>query len=378
MGDPSLVVEDLWGMVRQLRVAGISKVDGDVIFDADYFDEEYLIPGWDKTVDLANGPSYFAPLGGLTVNHNTVALVVAPGASSGEPARVLLETEAPVIEIDSQVTTGGSGSRRWIKIERELDPSTGLASFTVEGQVPEGGGLRRFYRAAGAPLPHFMSVFTHLLDDAGIEVMGTARPGDTAEDAEAIVVHSSRPLAEIVNHTNKQSSNLFAEHLLKTLGAESSGLPGSTEGGLAVISAYLQSLGIDASEYNLVNGSGLSRDVRLSPSHINAVLLDMYHDPHHAPEFRASLSIGGVDGTLRKRFSEEEEIGRVRGKTGSLNGVYCIAGFVDAGDGEVYAFTFLVNGFRRARSVRLLHDRFGEAMLGMEAAPGGSVAPGIP
>jgi D-alanyl-D-alanine carboxypeptidase/D-alanyl-D-alanine-endopeptidase (penicillin-binding protein 4) len=114
----------------------------------------------------------------------------------------------------------------------------------------------------------------------------------------------------------------------------------------------------------LINGSGLSRQLTLRPSHITAVLLDMYHDRQVGSEFLASLSVGGQDGTLRRRFNDDEHMGRVRGKTGSVNGVYCLAGYIDAGDGKVYAFSFLVNNFSRSsRPVRRLQDRFGESIL---------------
>jgi D-alanyl-D-alanine carboxypeptidase/D-alanyl-D-alanine-endopeptidase (penicillin-binding protein 4) len=97
---------------------------------------------------------------------------------------------------------------------------------------------------------------------------------------------------------------------------------------------------------------------------LTAVLLDMDADRLVGPEFRAALSIGGLDGTLRSRFRADELAGRVRGKTGSLNGVYCLAGYADASDGETYAFAFLLNDIQgplsRARSVQ---DRFVEALL---------------
>ena len=145
------------------------------------------------------------------------------------------------------------------------------------------------------------------------------------------------------------------------------GAPGTTEKGLRAVRGYLESLGIPPDQVELVNGSGLSRQIRLRPSHLNAVLVDMYHDPLLAPEFLAALSVSGVDGTLRRRFDDDTEVARVRGKTGSLNGVYCLAAYAHAADGEVYAFSFLVNGHRRSGPVRALHDAFGAALLAVDA-----------
>jgi D-alanyl-D-alanine carboxypeptidase/D-alanyl-D-alanine-endopeptidase (penicillin-binding protein 4) len=137
------------------------------------------------------------------------------------------------------------------------------------------------------------------------------------------------------------------------------------------VQAYLTSLGIPPDEYTLLNGSGLSREARLRPSHLNAVLMDLFHDPLLAPEFLSTLSVGGVDGTLRRRFDEDAEVARVRGKTGSLDGVSCLSALVQAADGNVYAFTVLVNGFKRAGPVRAFHDAFGSALLAHAGAPSG-------
>jgi D-alanyl-D-alanine carboxypeptidase/D-alanyl-D-alanine-endopeptidase (penicillin-binding protein 4) len=163
---------------------------------------------------------------------------------------------------------------------------------------------------------------------------------------------------------NKHSSNFMAEHVLKAVGAEVEEGEGSTRNGLDVIQAYLESLGAHAEEFKLVNGSGLSRDALLRPSHVNSVLIDMAQDRVVGPEFLASLSIGGIDGTLWTRFRGEGIEGRVRGKTGSLNHVNALAAYVDGGDGELYAFTFFVNDIPgSSRAVRRLHSRFGRALL---------------
>jgi D-alanyl-D-alanine carboxypeptidase/D-alanyl-D-alanine-endopeptidase (penicillin-binding protein 4) len=130
------------------------------------------------------------------------------------------------------------------------------------------------------------------------------------------------------------------------------------------VATYLHDLGIPEDSFHLVNGSGLSREARLRPEVLTAVLLDMDQDRLVGPEFRAALSIGGLDGTLRRRFDEDELSGRVRGKTGSLNGVYCLTGYVDASDGTTYAFAILLNDIQGPLSrARKVQDRFVEALL---------------
>lgn len=361
-GDPSLVVEKLWKMFQDLQVEGIVEIDGDLVFDDTWFDRDHLIAGWRKKVDVAAGPAYFAPISALSLNFNTVSIVVAPGPTAGEPARVQLETPARVIELKSEIETVRKGKRSWIQIEREIDPKTHQVTFELEGAIPLEGGTERHYRSVGSPIAWTMSATDALFKQTGVKLNGRFRLDKTPDDADLVVRHYSQPLHELLNHTNKYSSNFMAEHILKAMGAEAKGDPGTTEKGLEVVREYLDELGIARSDYTLVNGSGLTREAVLAPSHVNAVMLDMYHHPQVAPEFLASLAVGGVDGTLRRRFDEAP--GAVRGKTGSLNGVYCLTSYVRAQSGSTYAMTFFANDLKRSRPARALQDQIGEALMG--------------
>lgn len=375
-GDPTLVVEKLWRMIADLKLAGVLAIEGNIVFDDSYFSDDYLITGWDKEVDVTNGPAYFPTIGALSVNYNTACLVIAPGPAVGQPARVQLDTPASVIEIDNQMTTGRAGSRRWTRIDRELLEDQITIKFTLKGNIPLDAELDRSYRAIAAPLPHFISVFRNTLAASDLKVKGRFIEGVTPKEAVRLVHMDSPPLAVILADMNKSSSNFMAEQVLRTLGAQLRGAPGDTAKGVSVVQDYLRQLGLPVDTYRLVNGSGLSREILLPPSAITAVLLDMYHDRKVGPEFTSSLAIGGVDGTLWARFRDEGEVGRVRGKTGSLNGVYCLAGYIDAADGEVYAFAMLVNEIGSSSwPVRRLHERFAEAMLATSAVSTPEQAP---
>jgi serine-type D-Ala-D-Ala carboxypeptidase/endopeptidase (penicillin-binding protein 4) len=153
--------------------------------------------------------------------------------------------------------------------------------------------------------------------------------------------------------------------VLRTLGAEVSGT-GTTEAGIAVVRSYLDGLGVQPEEAILINGSGLSRSAMLAPVVLTAVLTDMARDRRVSPEFAASLSIGGTDGTLWSRLRDEP--GRLRGKTGTIENVHCLAGYLDADDGRRYAFAFMVNDHGgRAQAVRDAHDSFARSMFGVHA-----------
>lgn len=362
-GDPTLVTEDIWRLVYDLRLAGVKQVAGDVIYDDTFFDSRRLIEGWRKEVDLANGPAYFAPLGALSVNFNTACVVVGPGAVAGDDASVILETPSDSVRVINKVTTSSRRGRPRLSIVRS-QRSGGRVDFKLSGSMPLGAAPSRIYRTVVDPMNHFISVFEGHLSDRGIEVEGEHVSGESPEGARILARKESAGLPVVLSRMNKHSSNFVAEHILKAVGAEVHGEPGSTEKGLRVVEEYLLSLGADESEFDLVNGSGLARGIRLRPSHVNSVMIDMAADRLLGPEFMASLAIGGVDGTLWTRFRGEGVEGRLRGKTGSLNHIHGLAAYVDGGDGELYAFTFLVNEIpTHSRAVRALHTRFGQALL---------------
>ncbi len=366
-GDPTLVLEKLWKLVYDLHLNGLARIEGDVIFDDTFFDRSWPTAGWDKPRDVARGPSYFAHVGALALNFDTVAVVVRPGAKAGDPAAVALETEAPgVVQIENRVKTTTSG-RRHVKLERVV---TGRSmSLVLTGTVPLSANAVRYYRTVPDPSAYFTAAFAAQLRAQGVSVAGAYVDGEVPEAADEILSLKSPPLASILMDMNKYSSNFIAEQVLKTLGAEVSGAQGTTAAGLEVLGDYLVSLGIPREEFKLVNGSGLTRSARLRPTHLTAVLADMAGDPRVGHEFMASLAIGGRDGTLWARFAEDDQVDRVRGKTGTLDGVHCLAGTVEAADGELYAFAYLVNelpgSIARARQVA---DRFCGALCELDGA----------
>ena len=357
-GDPTMVIEKLWKLVYDLKLEGVRSISGNIVFDDSYFDGNTRIAGWNKQKDIDRGPSYFAPIGGLSLNFNTVAVVVGPGEEVGEAARVTVETPSPgIVEVDNQMTTGSSRSSRRVGMDREVDGRAMTLSLT--GSVPEGGASTRYYRSVADPTAYFMAAFAAQMKAQGIEVKGRYEEGGTPEDIDLLIQLQSPPLASILMDMNKYSSNFIAEQVLKAVGAETSEQPGSTLKGIEAISAYLGSLGISDEEYVLVNGSGLSRRIVLRPDHLTAVLTDMAKDAKVSPEFMASLAIGGRDGTLWSRFRDEKQVDRLRGKTGTINGVHCLAGYIDGPNGKTYAFAYLVNRLRGGISrARKAHDQF--------------------
>lgn len=362
-GDPTLELETLFKMVNDLKLAGLTEIDGDVVYDEGFLDVNYLIPGWEKESDLENGPSYFPTLGALSVNNNLVGFVVGPGGEVGKSARIGLEVPASsYIEIENKVLTTAKGTRRTLRIEREVNEDDHTLKFTLTGTMPMDSGTERYRRAVVDPTAHFMAAMEEILKNNGITVKGKHVRGGAPAKGQLFYAHRSAALSSILAEMNKQSNNFIAEQVLRTVGAETQGLPGTTEGGIKTIQAYLDSLGVGSNMAKLRNGSGLTRESTIQPSVFTAVLVDMSNNQRVGSEFKASLAIAGQDGTLWRRLSEDP--GRLRGKTGTIDGVHCLVGYLEAADGQVYAFSFMVNGIRGDASVvKRLHDRFARRMF---------------
>ncbi|MCB9686762.1 MAG: D-alanyl-D-alanine carboxypeptidase/D-alanyl-D-alanine-endopeptidase [Alphaproteobacteria bacterium] len=370
-GDPTFVVEKMWKMVVDLRLAGITRIEGSVYFDDTYHPDSPVLPGWNKPEDDDRGTPYFSTLGALTLNSNTTVLVIGPGAEVGSKASVQLETPTHgYVEVDSEVSTVSASGRKDIRVERKVTADS--TSFEVTGTWPIDETDRMTVRRTVAdPTAHFLAAFRAMAESQGIAVTGRWERGKAPSSAEAVLSVESAPLSSVLADMNKSSLNLFAEQVLRTVGAEVTG-QGTTQGGIEAVHQYLETLGIGADEAVLVNGSGLSRDARVAPSVLTAVLVDMAKDPKVSPEFQASLAIAGTDGTLWARLRDQP--GRMRGKTGTLDNVICLTGYLDADNGRRYAFAWLVNDTGgRQQATRDVHDQFARRVFAIDG--GGAASP---
>ena len=365
-GDPTLVAEKLWKVIHDLKTSGISEIKGQVIYDDSHFDGPSLIPGWTKEADLQSGPAYFPTLSSMSVNFNTVAIMVRPGARIGDDAIVNLEYPVPFVEIQADVKTIASGSKPWMVVERTIEE--GQVHFSISGKINHGEVKPWiYYRSIPEPELLFQSLFRQLAKEQGLVIRGRDKMGRLPENVMLLTTLYSQPLRELTADMNKHSRNLIAEHLIRAVGYEYSGVA-TTEAGLDVLHDYLVDLGIPESDFTLMNGSGLSPDTKIKPSVVTAVLLDLYRDPSIRHEFLASLAVNGQEGTLKWRLKDEPQYSKLRGKTGSINGVYCLGGYIRTDSGHVYAFSFFVNDIHRSvRRVREAQDIF--ASIIMQTAP---------
>jgi D-alanyl-D-alanine carboxypeptidase/D-alanyl-D-alanine-endopeptidase (penicillin-binding protein 4) len=222
------------------------------------------------------------------------------------------------------------------------DGAGGRAEVVVNGTIAAGSAPYRTWIHLGPPGLAVSNALTELLREAGIEVGGRARTGRAPAGAVLLLEHESPGLGEIVAGVNKPSSNFGAEMLTRALDAYTGGPPGSTAGGTRRIAACLADWAVPADGLVLADGSGYGRENRLTAEALVGVLLAARRDPAWRAEFEASLARAGEDGSLRNRLSDLR--GRVRAKTGTLNGVSALAGYAVDRQGREIAFAILVNG----------------------------------
>ncbi|MBP1934794.1 D-alanyl-D-alanine carboxypeptidase/D-alanyl-D-alanine endopeptidase [Ammoniphilus resinae] len=366
-GDPSFGSGELAEITRQLtEQTGIQRVDGDLVLDESYFDDVRLGKGWMWDDEIW---SFSSPISALALERNQVELQVAPtGVIGGKPFVHYPVTSG--LKIDNQAVIT-SGSYTDLEFYRAPGENTVLLTGSIGKQAkPEIEEL-----AVVDPALFLGEQWKAQLVEAGVSFSATSqiRRGLAPKKKQALFTHFSAPLQEVVTHLNKESDNLYAEMLLKTLGAVEKG-EGSFEAGLQVVSEYLRQVGI-ADGYTLVDGSGLSRLNRITPEQLLQLLIYVEQQPY-GKIFEQTMPIAGVDGTLEKRWAQSPF--DLKAKTGSMSGVYNLAGYLRAENGDKLAFVLFLNGINDAQEAVLLQDKVvktlvrGDSLAPFDHYPNGS------
>jgi D-alanyl-D-alanine carboxypeptidase/D-alanyl-D-alanine-endopeptidase (penicillin-binding protein 4) len=338
-GDPFMTADRWWGFVNGLRGAGIERVTGDLVIDNSYF-----APQGDDRGAFDNRPyrTYNVLPDALMVNSQTVTLSVIPDIGSGSvrasanpwPANLVIDNS---VKLDKGACRRGSGG----VVVAMPDGAMGNR-VSLTGRYASGCGPLSVTRVVMRPPDYAFGTFKTFWQQTGGTLNGGMRLGVVPADARLLYTHDSVSLAEVIRLINKYSSNVMARHLMLTLAAEKAGSPGTTAAGRQVIVDFLASRGISIPDLVLENGSGLSREERITAAGLGDVLLAAWRSPY-MPEFAASLPLSATDGTLRRRFRAPEMQGRLRMKTGSLNDVSALAGYVNAASGRTYVTVVILN-----------------------------------
>ncbi|WP_420263975.1 D-alanyl-D-alanine carboxypeptidase/D-alanyl-D-alanine endopeptidase [Candidatus Magnetominusculus dajiuhuensis] len=335
--DPRLTTESLSWMAVQLRARGLRRITGDLVCDETYLDNWYYGKGW--MWDDASS-SHFAPIGGLTANNNCVTVRVSPGSGAGEPLAVTIEPQTSYVTINNTAVTDEAHQlhveRRWRERENVINVTGGMAV----GQ-PE----QTFVIEITEPAHYTCRLFSEILAANNIGIAEGLHYAAVAEERTELLRYTSAPLSEIIKETNKKSINLYAELLMKTLGAELQSPPGAATKGIGEIKEFLSGIGIDSAALEIADGSGVSDYNLISPGHLVALLMAIYRAPDLRETFIDSLSVAGVDGTLKNRMRHTAAEGRLKAKSGSHTGVRTIAGYTTTPDGEAVAFAIMIENF---------------------------------
>jgi len=336
-GDPYLVTEELWKLLGALRRSGLEDVHGDLIVDDSYFAPLDEDPG---AFDGQPHRTYNVTPSALLVNFKAVRFQFLPDQRGG--VRITADPSPSNLDLDNRLTPIDGPCRGYqAGISFDLADATGR-SAVFAGRFPRACAPYAFSRSVLQHDTFAYGVYRTLWAELGGRHRGGMRRGVVPEGFEPALTWRSRPLAEIIRSVNKFSNNVMTRQLLYTLGGEAAGAPATPEAGVAAIERYLAEHGLDIDTLVVANGAGLARETRISAKLLADVLLTAARSPL-AAEYRASLSLGGLDGTTRGRFNGHAVTGRMHVKTGRLDDVSALAGYVPARTGIDYAVAIMLN-----------------------------------
>lgn len=357
-GDPSFALENLWGILRRLRAKGIRDIRGDLVLDRSAFESRFFDPA-----AFDNDPfrPYNAGPDALLLNQKVLEVFFQPNGLEGT-VRVQTVPELEGVAVTPPALTDRGQCQAWQKGIRLAFSGT-EAVFGGEYPLACGDQTWLISPATMDSSAFFRAVFAGLWKALGGTFSGGVREGKTGEDAYLLTEWQSPALDEVVRDINKYSNNVMARQVLMTLGSPSLNEPASPEKGAFAVRAFLASKGISIQGLHIENGSGLSRIERISPKTMGDILAAAYRSAV-MPELMASLPVAGRDGTLAHSMKQTSVAGRAHLKTGSIQDVRAIAGYVLAASGERYVVVFMVNhphaaSAGRARDALLewVHDR---------------------
>jgi D-alanyl-D-alanine carboxypeptidase/D-alanyl-D-alanine-endopeptidase (penicillin-binding protein 4) len=336
-GDPQLVMERLWLLLRRIQSMGIERISGDIVLDNSAFDVPDQDPG---AFDGEPLRPYNVRPEALLINYKSIAMTFTP-EPYGRVARVQYDPPLWGVQTQDRVPLGnGSCTDYRAALKADFSDPTRIR---LGGTFAAACGEKTWSIAYVDPASYAPRAVQGLWKSMGAALDGQARWGTVPNDILAgkpLLEWRSPPLAEVVREINKYSNNVMAQQLFLTLGREG----GSGAGHVAASRALLQKWWVarmGGEDVPIVdNGAGLSRSERISARALGQLLQHAYRSPL-MPELIASLPISGVDGTLVR--SKARAAGSAHLKTGSIQGVAAIAGYVDAASGKRYALVALVN-----------------------------------
>lgn len=350
------ITADFTRWAETLTTAGVSTVPGDLVIDESIFDDQRVHPSWDEN-DL--GKWYAAPIGGLNFNGNCVDITVSPSAKHGAAALVTVSPATSLIKIVNKCRTGNGR-------DPVLHHPPDTWEYIINGRCKK----RWPFPSVAVPDPGllFGDALRTVLEKHGIHIAGGIKrtrirhPDGTLPPSLRVIAQRTTPLSDVLLRVGKNSQNLFAECLLKRTGfalAQRRGddqPQGNWTNGQIAVRGLFRTAGIGESGFVIADGSGLSRENACTARQLVQLLTWMRSRPG-GDLFTDSLSIAGVDGSLRKQLRDLP--GRVFAKTGTMRGVRVLAGYVNDGSAPRFAFAVIFNGYKGPSTpYREIQERF--------------------
>ncbi|MCF6159527.1 MAG: D-alanyl-D-alanine carboxypeptidase/D-alanyl-D-alanine-endopeptidase [wastewater metagenome] len=353
--DNILAVPEFWGNAVKNR--GIYKITGDVIADDSIFDRVYVSPHWPEN-QLSNW--YCAQTCGLSFNDNCVDITLTPEKKPGKPVLLFIEPNTSYFTIfNNCICTSNKKEHKYSVYRR---PETN--QIFISGKFWVGAPSVKQWVSIHNPALYLATVFKEVLERYGITVCGDVRLTDKTDILNTRlerIAQTISTMGQTISVTNKRSQNFYAEQILKTLGAQIHG-NGSSESGIDVMRNFMNKLGFHPDEYQIEDGSGLSRGNKLSPEMITALLTYMAHH-RHGKVFYDSLPVSGVDGSLKRRMSSPPYKNKVHAKTGYIAKTSSLSGYIDTANGDILAFSILMNNFKSLHDMRKIQDTICQVLV---------------
>jgi D-alanyl-D-alanine carboxypeptidase/D-alanyl-D-alanine-endopeptidase (penicillin-binding protein 4) len=336
-GDAGFVSESMWFLVNEFYRTGVREIKGRIIVDDSFHDQIRFDSSRDQTrVDRA----YDSPIGAMTFNWSAVNVFVR-GRSGESSASVWADPESDYILVENKTRMG---SKTDIQAAHKGIGKDGAETILVTGT--KANDNKEFVAFKAVQKPDFWAGHNlkNFLKQRGITVQGGVVNGKCDKSATSVGINKSKTVGELTQLMLKYSNNYIAEILTKNLAAYKNNTAGTMDLGIKEMRSYLTRLGFTEKDFEIYNPSGLSLKNRITAKATVNLLQHIKEDLRIYPEFISGLPIMGVDGTLRKRISNEEVKGLVRAKTGHLTGVSSLAGYVANKKIGIYSFAFYHNG----------------------------------
>jgi len=350
-----LAIPESWA--NAVRNRGIRVITGDIIADDSIFDRIHINPNWPEN-QLSEW--YCAPSCGLSFNDNCVDITLIPDKKPGNIVMLLIDPNTSYFTIFNNCVYTSNKKEHDYSIYRK--PETN--QIFIKGKFWVNAFPEKTWVSVHNPALYLATVFKEVLEKNGVTVHGNARVTDESDSITtdlAMITQTTSTMEQTVLVTNKHSQNFYAEQIIKTLGAQIKGR-GNLEAGIEVIHDFMNKLGFQPEEYQIEDGCGLSKGNKLSPKMITNLLTYMNKHPH-GKVLWDSLPTSGIDGGLRRRMIAPRYKSKIHAKTGYIAKTSALSGYIDTSDGDVLAFSIVMNNFKNLSTIVKIQDDICQALV---------------